>query len=89
MTKQEILEACINKELEPFRVNYQTIKDQPIIFGEDWFSHYPFTTKERFEEWKDFCIKLFRKELKQNKSQAEREFDWLNLMYGLKQEYEK
>jgi len=89
MTKEEILEACINKELEPYQVTYRQIKENPLIEGIEWYSHFTFNSKEQFESWKYFCISLFRKELKHSKKQAEREFDWLNLMYGLKQEYEK
>ena len=87
--KQEILEMCINKELEPHRVTCQYVRENPLIDGQDWFSHFTFKSKEEFDEWKSFCITLFRKELKYSKIQSEREFDWVNLMYGLKQEYVK
>ena len=89
MTKKEILEMCINKQLEPHSLTYNAVFQKPSVDGEDWFIYYTFNSKEQFESWKSYCITLFMKELKQTKSQAEREFDWLNLMYGLKQEYVK
>lgn len=53
-----------------------------------WYQHYTFKSKQEFNEWKEFCINLFRKELKMTKIQAEKKFAWFNLCYGLKQDYE-
>ena len=53
-----------------------------------WYQHLTFESEQEFNEWKEFCINLFRKELKMSKKAAEAEFDWFNLSYGLKQNYE-
>ncbi len=52
-----------------------------------WYQHYTFKTEEQFESWKSFCILELVSKLKMTKKQAEEEFNWLNLQYGLKQEY--
>lgn len=53
-----------------------------------WYQYLTFDSKQEFNEWKEFCINLFRKELKMSKTKAETEFGWFNLNYGLKQNYE-
>lgn len=53
-----------------------------------WYQYYTFNSEQEFNEWKEFCINLFRKELKMSKTKAETEFGWFNLNYGLKQNYE-
>ena len=52
-----------------------------------WNQYYTFKTEEQFQEWKSFCILEIVSKLKVSKKEAESEFNWLNLMYGLKQEY--
>ena len=53
-----------------------------------WYQFLVFRNEQEFNEWKEFCINLFRKELKMSKKAAEVEFGWFNLSYGLKQNYE-
>lgn len=113
MTTQEVIEACINKQLEPYGITYEDVKtggqyvfikvgfveEKRYFFGlfkrteyshteKIWYQYFTFNSKEEYESWKEFCIKLFRKELKMSKKKAEVEFDWFNLNYGLKQNYE-
>lgn len=112
MTIQQIIEACINKELEPYGVTYEQVKKggeketinigviekKKYFFGlftktywksfkKPWYQAYTFNSKEEYESWKEFCINLFRKEMKMSKKAAEAEFSWFNLNYGLKQNY--
>lgn len=112
LTKQQVVEACINKELEPYGFTYDDVKKdgefemchhQKIIkekyfFGlltrtkievvsEPWYQAFTFKTEVEYNNWKEFCINLFRKELKMTKKQAESEFINFDLSYGLKQEY--
>lgn len=113
MTKQEIIEACINKQLEHHGVTYDdvkkggrystmvdcVIKEKKYLWGlftryymeerkVPWYWYFTFESEQEFNEWKEFCINLFRKELKMSKKGAEKEFAWFNLNYGLKQNYE-
>lgn len=53
-----------------------------------WYQLYIFESEQEFNEWKEFCINLFRKELKMSKAKAESEFAWFNLSYGLRQNYQ-
>lgn len=99
MTQQQVIEACINKELEPYGVTYEDVKKGRKVKFFDffkyitnkkeipWYQQYTFNSKEEYESWKEFCIKLFRKELKLTKKAAEKEFIWFDLNYGLKQNY--
>jgi hypothetical protein len=52
-----------------------------------WYQYCTFKTEEQFESWKAFCILELISKLKMTKEQAEEEFNWMNLNYGLKQEY--
>lgn len=92
MTTQEVLEACINKELELYNTNIEAVESltDTGFFNEEipWYHYYTFNTPEEFNNWKDFCINLFRKEFKMSKKEAEKEFSWFNLSYGLKQNYD-
>lgn len=113
MTTQEVIKACINKELEPYGVTYDDViiggnnevcyyytrELKTYLFGlikipflkeqsKPWYQFYTFESEQEFNAWKEFCINLFRKELKMSKAKAEREFGWFNLSYGLKQNYE-
>ena len=63
------------------------------ILGKDkWFLEYSMTV-EQSEEWKKWGIAYLRKNLKMNKTLAEREMMWTNLQWGLKysnwEEYNK
>ena len=112
MTIQQIIEACINKELEPYAFTYDDVKkegqfencsymevvDKTRFFGlwkyqvletksKPWFQFFTFNSKEEYESWKEFCINLFRKEMKMSKKAAEAEFSQFDLNYGLKQNY--
>lgn len=80
-------------------IKVETFIEQPYFFGlfirkvkifthKPWYQCYTFESEQEFNEWKEFCINLFRKELKMSKKAAEVEFGWFNLKYGLKQNYE-
>lgn len=113
MTKQEVLEACINKELEKYDLGFDDVKKGgrfeflPVttlektvyLFGSisgvktrtektPWYQAYTFDSSEEYTSWKEFCINLFRIELKLTKKKAEQQFRWLDFNYGLKQNYE-
>ena len=105
---QKVLDACINKQLEPYGITVEDVRKNPyvkrfklqfktILFGflkyptfyekVNWFQYYTFKSKEQFEDWKTFCILEMISKLKMSKEKAEHEFNWLNLQYGLKQDY--
>lgn len=113
MTQQEVIKACINKELEKYDLGYNNVTKGAAFeyhykgyvevksyiwdlikikkFSSKkipWYQYYTFESEQEFNDWKEFCINLFREELKMSKTKAETEFDWFNLSYGLKQNYE-
>lgn len=52
-----------------------------------WFQAFTFTSKEQYENWKQFCIVTFRKELRMTIAEAEAYFIKFNLLFGLKEDY--
>ena len=49
----------------------------------EWYTDYTATTKQD-KEWEEFCIKLMMKELRYTKKYARKQFQFINLSYGLK-----
>jgi hypothetical protein len=76
--KEEILTIMLNKQLLKYN-----LKLEDVISIPNWFSKYTMTTNE-FEEWKSFCITTMRKELRFSKKLAEKEFNSINLNWGLR-----
>jgi aminoglycoside/choline kinase family phosphotransferase len=76
--KDEVLLEILNKQLSYFDKTVDDVKD-----NEKWYEENSFT-EEQFEEWKNFSIELLRKKLKFNKTFAEKQFMWINLMWGFK-----
>jgi hypothetical protein len=52
---------------------------------ERWFASRKFTPSQK-KKWKDFCVKSMRTKLKWPKSIVEKEFAWLDLMYGFSED---
>jgi aminoglycoside/choline kinase family phosphotransferase len=76
--KDEVVLEILNKQLSYFDKTVDDVKD-----NEKWYEENSFTEKQ-FEEWKNFSIELLRKKLKFNKTFAEKQFMWINLMWGFK-----
>ena len=79
LTIQQLFDAIINKQLEPFNL---TINEVKAI--EDWYNKYE-VTQEQSDEWIKWSIDFIKKNGATNlKWRAEKEMLWINLMYGLK-----
>ena len=76
--KDEVVLEILNKQLSYFDKTVDDVKD-----NEKWYEENSFT-EEQFEEWKNFSIELLRKKLKFSKPFAEKNFMWINLMWGFK-----
>jgi aminoglycoside/choline kinase family phosphotransferase len=76
--KDKVVLEILNKQLSYFDKTVDDVKD-----NEKWYEENSFT-EEQFEEWKKFSIELLRKKLKFNKTFAEKQFMWINLMWGFK-----
>lgn len=60
-------------------VTYDDIKDRK----DDWFTDWTMTVAQS-EEWREWGIAYLRKNLRMNKTLAEKEMTWFNLQWGLK-----
>lgn len=90
INKADQLKALISKIVNKQLAKYNLTVDSPEIKNsKDWYSKYTFDTHEEYLNWKKYCIELLTKNIapKLNKKRAEREFQWINLQYGLRQNY--
>jgi DNA-dependent RNA polymerase auxiliary subunit epsilon len=79
LTIQELFDAIINKQLEPFNLTITDVKDI-----KDWYNKYE-VTQEQSDEWIKWSIDFIKKNSQTHlKYRAEKEMLWINLMYGLK-----
>lgn len=87
-TNEEFINRLVNKSLEPYKVTFQEVKK--TLYNElPWYQHFTFKTKEEYESWKDYCKKEIKKRYKINSYLVDMEFEWLNLTFGLRNEYEQ
>lgn len=78
VTRHNIVEHLINKELAYVGKTIEDIKDDP-----EWYRNNTMTESQH-AEWKEYSIKTLKKVLKYPKKLIDREFGMLDLMYGLK-----
>jgi len=60
-------------------VTYEDIKDRT----DNWWTEWTMTTAQA-DQWKAWGTDYLRKNLKLNKTLAEKEMQWINLQWGLK-----
>ena len=84
--RDKILELMINAEL---KLHGKEMND--VLNKDNWFQEYTFKTEEEHSKWKEYCINLMTKEVnpKRTIKEAQKEFMYLDLMYGLKCEFIK
>ena len=84
--RDKILELMINAEL---KLHGKEMND--VLNKDNWFREYTFKTEEEHLKWKEYCINLMTKEVnpKRTIKEAQKEFMYLDLMYGLKCEFIK
>lgn len=83
---------CINKEFEIIGSNnhWDTFKELCDWAKQEenkkWYSDNEFSTVEQYQEWKQYFMDHFYdwQPRRVSKKEAEREFSWFNLQYGLK-----
>lgn len=75
---QEAFLHLINKQLEPYGLTYEDIKN-----SKTWYEDYT-TTEEQQQEFMDYGIDYLRKKLRYNKKMAERTMGFFIFGYGLK-----
>lgn len=67
----------VNKQLEPFNVTYEEVKQNP-----DWYMEYR-TNEESEKEFMKWGVDLISKELGVSKKSAQMEMNWFILQWGL------
>jgi hypothetical protein len=89
VTKDDALELIINKQLEPYKVDMEFVRENNTIEGKPWYQHFTFKKVEDWQNWKDYSIEVLTTKLspKMPKKQAEKQFLWIDMMWGLKQEF--
>lgn len=98
MSGNDGIRIIIDKALKKYNIDYNYVQKHPYINDIVWCSHYTFDSEEEFKSWERFSKKIIKKVLtkklgifnyyKPSKEQINREFSWINLMYGLKYNYE-
>lgn len=89
LTTDELLILILNKQLEQHNVDVNYVKSNPEVDGMPWYQYYTFKTRKDFDEWKEFSINAIMTRLDQSYSRetANKEFNMINLFYGLKPDY--
>lgn len=84
LNENNIAIHLVNEQLSYVGKTWDEVKDDP-----DWFRNNKLT-KDQYEKWKEYSIKQIQNVYKFNRQQAELEFSWFSIGYGLsiKNEYE-
>ena len=81
----ELIKILISKMLEKYEVDYDWVVANQNIDVKSWYSHFEWTLDES-EEYRDWFVKFFQENVSPRKRRDYlfREWQWFNLMYGLK-----
>lgn len=88
---EQFILDCINKEFEIIGSNnhWDTFKElcdwSKQEENKKWYSYNKFSTVEQYQEWKQYFMDHFYdwQPKRVSKKEAEMEFQWFNLQYGL------
>lgn len=90
---EELTHLLLNKQLEKYGVTIADILKLPEnkIDDVNWYQYYTFDSEEEFNEWRDFCIDILTTHVtpKLPKKLIQSTFSWIDLMWGLKRNYEE
>ena len=80
LTGEELVEVVLNKmfEIAGHAVTYNDVKDRK----DEWYQQWTMTVKQN-DEWRDWMVELFKKEMKLSKKQALVQANMYSLMWGL------
>lgn len=89
----ELVDLLIDKQLKKYGITSKQIREIPDgkIDGENWYQYYTFDTEEEASNWKEFCLDVLSNQItpKLPKKQVEIQFAMLDLMWGLKRNYDE
>ena len=86
---------CVNKEFEIIGSSnhWDTFEELSEWSKQEenrhWYSDNAFTTREQYDEWREYFLEHFYdwKPKRMSKRVAEREFSWFSLMYGFRYDF--
>ena len=83
--RDNIIKILIDKMLESKNSNYDEVVKTEMIDEKLWCTHFEWTLGEA-DEYKKWFIEFFQKKItpRRPKYRLEKEWQWFNLMYGLK-----
>lgn len=92
ISSEQFLLDCINKEFEiigsdkHWNTPEELFEWSKLPENKHWYSNNEFSTVEQYREWKQYFMEHFYdwQPKRVSKRDAEREFSWFNLQYGLK-----
>lgn len=81
LNTQKIVEHLINKMFEYAHIpqTFDDIKDRK----DEWYREFTMTQEES-DAFKDYAVRYLKRELKTGYYKADTEYQWFDLMYGLK-----
>lgn len=103
ISDHEFLRDVISFELKKFGIDYDYLMSLPewpedrsmidpdVEYRNDWYQRYCFDTFDEFLAWKVYFFEHWKDHAPARcwkRSIVEREFEWCNLMYGLKTNYD-
>lgn len=82
---ESLVRILIDKMLESNNSNYDFVIKNQTIDGQPWCNHFEWTQKES-DKYKEWFMDLFKNNVspRMSKKSIEREYQWFNMMYGLK-----
>lgn len=98
ISEEQFVLDCINKEFEIIGsdLHWDTFAElsewSKRPENKDWFSKFEFSTKEQYEQWKQFYINHYYDWQPRYHSKREVEqisFPWFSLSYGFAERWEK
>ena len=93
LNSDELIHLLLNKQLERYDITIKEILQLPEnkIDGIYWYQYFTFNNEEEYNEWKSFCIDILTNHVtpKLPKKLVESNFSWIDLMWGLKRNYEE
>jgi len=87
--KDELIKVLVDNMLKPVNSSYDYVIKNPEINGKPWYQYYTFKNKQQVEDFKKFFFDTLTKNCrpKFSRKEADREWSWFFLMYGLKEDF--
>lgn len=87
---EKVVTKIINKMLKPYKIDMNYVINNPKINGIDWFQYYTFNSNEEVEKWKKYSIKQLKRAYPyMSDKYIERQFSYIDLMWGLKRNFDE